>query len=143
MWGAGDRAELTADELRVREAQREWMREYVRGLPPDQHLQITPAEQIEAALERLERDVFGNPLHPFFHDPMSPAEFEKFKTGVAGWERAVPPNPPTMTTSGGPGVIYIECGNTRIAGLEAAPAARIRRSCQRGHQHERYRFFHV
>ena len=127
LWAAGDRPELTADELRLRNAQREWMREYVRGLPPNQHLPIAPAEQREAALEELERDVFGNPLHPFFHDPMSPAEFEKFKTGVAGWERAVPPNPPTMTTSGGPGVICIVCGNARIAGLEQLPAARIRR----------------
>ena len=77
LWTAMDRRDLTADELKGRESQREWMREYIRDLPNSRP--EIPEWSHEGRLLLLESAVFGNPLSPFFHEPMSAEEFEKFK----------------------------------------------------------------
>ena len=78
LWTAMDRRDLTAAEIKKRESQREWMREYIRGLPNTRP--EIPEWSHEGRLLLLESAVFGNPLSPFFYEPMSAEEFEKFKT---------------------------------------------------------------
>jgi thiol-disulfide isomerase/thioredoxin/Leucine-rich repeat (LRR) protein len=82
LWTATERRELTADELAERDSQRNWMRDYVRSLPTTADEQKVPQWRLEPQLERIEGEVFNNPLSPFFADPMSPDEFERFKTSL-------------------------------------------------------------
>ena len=83
LWTATERRELTAEGLSQRESQRNWMRDYVRGLPTTADEQRVPKWRLEAQLERIENEVFNHPLSPFFADPMSPDEFERFKESHA------------------------------------------------------------
>ena len=82
LWTATQRPELTADELKERDRQREWMFAYIRGLPITDNEREFPQRQHQARLQALEHDVFDNRLIPFFHDPMSAPEFEWFQQRV-------------------------------------------------------------
>jgi hypothetical protein len=82
LWTAIDRRELTVEETAERDRQREWMRDYIRSLPEPDLGRTYPGYSHRTQLERLEQEVFGNPLSPFFHDPMSAEEFEQFTRQV-------------------------------------------------------------
>ena len=79
LWLLAERRELTVVENEVREAQREWMRAYVRALPPAEKADRFPQYSHAARLKLLEDEVFRNPLSPFFHEPMSEDDFTKFQ----------------------------------------------------------------
>ncbi|HEY1784329.1 MAG TPA: hypothetical protein VGG30_02230, partial [Pirellulales bacterium] len=82
LWTATERPELTADQLKERDRQREWMFAYIRSLPITENEENFPERQPDGRLRALEHEVFDNRLCPFFHDPMSPPEFELFTQRV-------------------------------------------------------------
>ena len=78
LWTATERRELTAEELQQRDRQREWMRDYIRSQPIPEEMKYVPQYSYDNRLKLLESEVFGEPLSPFFHEPMSDEEFARF-----------------------------------------------------------------
>ena len=77
LWTYAERKKLTTEQLAHREEQRDWIRNYMKGLPaPKSRVKDW---QLAGRLKLLEQEVFQNPLSPFFYDPMSDQEFEDFK----------------------------------------------------------------
>ena len=77
LWTAADQPELSPEERKEREVQRQWMRAYIRSLPVPPHAPAVWGH--EGRIRVLESEGFNDPLIPFFHDPMSVEEFEAFK----------------------------------------------------------------
>ncbi|HTU25578.1 MAG TPA: hypothetical protein VMF30_09285, partial [Pirellulales bacterium] len=77
IWTVLDRPTLTPDQFIERDRQREWMRALVRSLPESPLAAANPEVSKQSQLDRLERNVFNNPLSPFFYDPMSADEFKR------------------------------------------------------------------
>ena len=92
LWTATERPPLTADQQAERDRQREWMFDQIRSAPNAENGSGTPEERQAKSLLTLVHNVFGNPLIPFFHDPMSAEEFEAFKKQVEAQSRQ-PANP--------------------------------------------------
>lgn len=77
LWTFADRRPLTPNQLHERQQQRTWMENYIRDLPPTGRNILKWTH--EAQLATLAKEVFNNPLSPFFHTPMSEEEFEAFQ----------------------------------------------------------------
>ncbi|MGQ0634640.1 MAG: M56 family metallopeptidase [Planctomycetaceae bacterium] len=75
LWIAGTRPELEEEQLARRDRQRQWMRRYVTTMPE------APPGARERAIAELEL-AWSDPLNPFFHEPMSAAEFVEFTKKV-------------------------------------------------------------
>ncbi|HEY1785306.1 MAG TPA: hypothetical protein VGG30_07135, partial [Pirellulales bacterium] len=80
LWTATEqKVGMTPPEHSALAEQRNWMHQYIFGLVDPQAaqrgLQVEPIKQLDS-------EVFGNPLSPFFADPMSAEEFEAFKNRV-------------------------------------------------------------
>lgn len=78
LWTYAARPELSLRQRQERKKQRDWMRNYIRQLPPKES--APPQWQHDGRLALLEDAVFSNPLNPFFHSPMPAQRFEQFQS---------------------------------------------------------------
>jgi hypothetical protein len=94
LWAGLSQAPLTPEEQKRRDAQREWMRSYLKNLPGRGPQEVPPRAGMTAsevrpwALAELEKD-FADPLHPL-HEALPEAGFSKlqerfksFSNGIA------------------------------------------------------------
>ena len=88
IWTATEQTELTAEETARLDSQREWMRDYIRGLPDPQ--QRVAEWQHAGRIKVLENEVFQNPLNPFFREPMSDEIFRQFQAEVTDYQQPLP-----------------------------------------------------
>ena len=85
LWTATERkVALSREEQIARASQRGWMYSYLRQVAIARHPANDPpdADELKRESKRLDREVFNNPLSPFFDDPMSDEEFEAFRKHV-------------------------------------------------------------
>jgi hypothetical protein len=78
LWLALAREELRPEQINAREAQHQWMRAYINGLP-----EHTPAYTHAKALAKLEQ-LFDDPLDPLFYEPLSENQFDTFQKAIQG-----------------------------------------------------------